>query len=170
MTDPSEVEPPKFSETAGVEASQQMIGFLMSKLIKNGTRKCEINPVELFIDEEFDAVRHDPFNTEARSTVVEPDPKQLGLQLLCGDTMDWLIKEGLARADGQTDTIGGHSYFRGVHLTAKGMTLAGQPNQEIFGGRNAIETIDENPNNSDLYQNLGSFFGSAIAGFTKGIS
>lgn len=154
----------------GIAASQVMIGVLMAKLVENGLRKCQIDPLELFPDEKFNAVRHDPFNTEGREENVELPPDLLELQLLCSDTMDWLLKEGIARADGQTDVMSGHSYFGGVHLTSKGIELAQRNDIDLLGGRSAEETLEEKPHNSGTYQKLGAFVGAALAGFTKGIS
>ena len=84
--------------------------------------------------------------------------------------MNWLIDEGIARSRGKQTVMSGLTFFIGVNLTARGIALAQLENVEFLEGKTVEKLLHTKEHNSDLYQKLGSFVGSAIAGFTKTIT
>ncbi|MCV3239689.1 hypothetical protein [Mesorhizobium sp. ZC-5] len=133
--------------------SYELIGRILSHLQARGLRRTDLWLVDLY-----------------GGTLPDGDAEEH--ELLFGDVMNWLIKEGavtiIEEIPGTTDESG----FMGTQLTSRGLAMMQTPT----GGELPKPTIQETIATPDAslgastYVKIGSLFGGLLGGFTKSIS
>ena len=138
--------------TETLDYHYQTVGRILAYLIENGLKKINIEPSDAM-----------PIMTETWGTEEE-------VLSSFSDIIEWMLDEGLIRAEAKSQSLDGPTSLFGVQLTSKGIGLIQiKPEND----KSIEETIRDAPKeglDAQTYTKIGAFAGAALGGLIKSIS
>jgi hypothetical protein len=148
MTEKKQEGLPEISKPASkLDYHFETMGRILAHLVSNGVRKVNLG------------------SADAMGIMTYREGDESEVLATFRDAIDYLIAEGLVRADNRNVSLDGRYKFLGVQLTGAGVKAVQVPHTKELGGSIA-ETVEspKTKKDSSFYQKIGELIGGVVKG------